>query len=74
MHYSYQQYGAVALIYEDDKAICVAKFEDGLWTAKTNPLIGHPPGVRYHFPPSQSGGTLDELIAGIRPLPMWEET
>lgn len=69
MRFTYKQYGSVALIYEDGKAVCTAQFKDGLWEADTYPMLGHPARVFYQVPPVQSGRTLDELIEGIEDYP-----
>jgi hypothetical protein len=61
--YSYRQYGNVALIIEDDRAICTAKFEDGFWVAFTYPLIGEKAYPLYQMPPLQGARTLDEFVA-----------
>jgi len=39
--YTYQQFGKhVAVIYEDDHAICVARYDNNGWISDNNPPIG----------------------------------
>lgn len=61
--YTYRQYGTVALIIEDGRAICTAKFDDGLWEVFTYPLVGEKGSPLYQCRPSSGGRTLDELVA-----------
>jgi hypothetical protein len=64
MRFTYEQFGPVALIYEDGQAVCVAKLEhDGLWVAETDPLLGETRRPLYQCRPCHSASSLDALVA-----------
>lgn len=62
MTFSYTQFGPVAMIHEDGRAVAVAKFEDDMWRVDTYPLLGETASPLYHCKPWQTSRTLDGLI------------
>lgn len=64
--YTYSQYGASALIYENDVLVCIAYRRNEFWWITTSPRLNHFSKTnRFGCWYSITGRTLDELMHNI---------